>query len=91
MAIQTNPPASVPSPPAPDRLISREFAILMVTASVYFLATGAVNALLPKFVVDELGGTEATAGFVMGSAAFSALATRIWFCLLYTSPSPRDS
>ena len=62
-----------------ERLMSREFATLMVTASVYFLATGAVNALLPKFVVDELGGTEATAGFVMGSAAFSALATRIWF------------
>lgn len=62
-----------------EPLMSREFATLMVTASVYFLATGAVNALLPKFVVDELGGTEATAGFVMGSAAFSALATRIWF------------
>jgi len=60
-------------------LMSREFATLMVTASVYFLAMGAVNALLPKFVVDVLGGTEATAGFVMGSAAFSALSTRIWF------------
>jgi len=59
--------------------MSREFATLMVTASVYFLAMGAVNALLPKFVVDVLGGTEATAGFVMGSAAFSALSTRIWF------------
>nr|MCH9804727.1 MFS transporter [bacterium] len=67
------------APLGEDRLISREFATLMVTASVFFLATGAVNALLPKFVVDELGGTEATAGFVMGSAAFSALATRIWF------------
>jgi MFS family permease len=67
------------SPLDSERLMSREFATLMVTASVYFLATGAVNALLPKFVVDELGGTEATAGFVMGSAAFSALATRIWF------------
>ena len=64
--------------PAPV-LMTREFATLMVTASIYFLATGAVNALLPKFVVDELSGTEATAGFVMGSAAFSALATRIWF------------
>jgi len=51
----------------------------MVAASIYFVATGAVNALLPKFVVDELAGTEATAGFVMGSAAFTALATRMWF------------
>lgn len=59
--------------------MSREFVTLMVMAAVFFLATGALNALLPKFVVDEIGGTEATAGFVMGSAAFSALATRIWF------------
>jgi len=73
----TNEGTAVPAPKPP--LLTREFATLMVTASVYFLATGAVNALLPKFVVDELGGTEATAGFVMGSAAFSALATRIWF------------
>ncbi|MDB4103055.1 MFS transporter [Acidimicrobiales bacterium] len=71
--------AATSAPLGADRLMSREFATLMVTASVFFLATGAVNALLPKFVVDELGGTEATAGFVMGSAAFSALATRIWF------------
>ena len=79
MAIQSNPQAAALRPHANDRLLNREFVILMLTASVYFLATGAVNALLPKFVVDELGGTEATAGFVMGSAAFSALATRIWF------------
>lgn len=59
--------------------MTREFFTLMVMAGVFFLATGALNALLPKFVVDEIGGTEATAGFVMGSAAFSALATRIWF------------
>lgn len=59
--------------------MTREFATLMVTTSIFFLATGAVNALLPKFVVDELSGSEATAGFVMGSAAISAIATRIWF------------
>lgn len=62
-----------------ERLMTREFATLMVTTSIFFLATGAVNALLPKFVVDELGGSEATAGFVMGSAAISAIGTRIWF------------
>lgn len=78
MAAQTTTTAASDSP-GEDRLMTREFATLMLAASIYFLATGAVNALLPKFVVDELGGTEATAGFVMGSAAFSALATRIWF------------
>ncbi len=69
MAVETTIEAAA-SPMYSERLTSREFSTLMVTASVYFLATGAVN---------ELGGTEAAAGFVMRSAAFSALATRIWF------------
>ena len=51
----------------------------MLVASVFHLGTGALNALLPRFVVDELGGSEATAGFVMGSMAFSALFSRVWF------------
>lgn len=79
MTAEATSDASAPPVSDHERLLTREFVTLMITASVYFLATGAVNALLPKFVVDELGGTEATAGFVMGSAAFSALATRIWF------------
>ena len=60
-----------------QRLLSPEFWTLMAAASVYFLGTSAVNALLPRFVVDELGGTELTAGIVMGSMAISALVTRI--------------
>jgi MFS family permease len=51
----------------------------MACASVYFLGNGALNALLPRYVVDELGGTEVTAGVVMGSMAVSALFTRMWF------------
>jgi len=70
---------NAPKSDDPTGLMSREFATLMVATSIFFLATGAVNALLPKYVVDELGGTEATAGFVMGSAAISAIGTRIWF------------
>lgn len=77
MAAKTTPTSVAPS--ADDRLVTPEFATLMLTASIYFFAIGAINGLLPKFVVDELAGTEATAGFVMGSAAFSALLTRIWF------------
>lgn len=51
----------------------------MVAASVFFLGTGALNALLPRFVVDALAGSELTAGIVMGSMAISALVTRPWF------------
>lgn len=45
----------------------------------YFMGAGALNALIPTFVVDELDGTEATSGFVMGSFAITALLTRPWF------------
>jgi MFS family permease len=51
----------------------------MVTASAFFLGAGALNALLPRFVVDALGGSELTAGIVMGSMALSALVLRPWF------------
>lgn len=61
------------------RLLTIEFLTLAVAASVYFLATGALNAILPRFVVDDLAGTEATAGFVMGSMAVTALVTRMWW------------
>jgi MFS family permease len=46
---------------------------------LFFLCMGASGPLLPKFVVDELGGTEASAGVVTGSLAASALITRSGF------------
>jgi MFS family permease len=59
-----------------ERLLSREFMILALSTTLYFVGMGASNPLMPKFVVDELGGSEATAGLVMGSFAVAALATR---------------
>ena len=65
--------------PADDKLFEREFLALLFVSSLFFLGMGAMNALLPKFVVDELSGTETTAGLVMGAMAVSALLTRFWF------------
>lgn len=62
-----------------DRLLTREFLILGGATMLFFAGMGASNPLLPKFVVDELGGTEATAGMVMGSFAIASLVTRSWF------------
>ncbi len=62
-----------------ERLLTREFATLAAAAMTYFMGAGALNALIPTFVVDELDGTEATSGFVMGSFAISALLVRPWF------------
>lgn len=65
--------------PQGSRLLTPEFWNLATAASIFFLANGAFNAILPRFVVDELGGSEATAGFVMGSMAVSALLSRMWW------------
>ncbi len=57
-------------------MFTREFLLLILVGATNSLGTGALNALLPPFVVDELGGTEATAGVVMGSMAITALLSR---------------
>lgn len=56
-----------------------EFWALTLLSASYFAGTGILNALMPIFVIDEIGGTEATAGFVMGILALSALASRPFF------------
>ncbi|MEM7285668.1 MAG: MFS transporter [Actinomycetota bacterium] len=61
---------------SPEPLFTREFLLLILVGATNSLGTGALNALLPPFVVDELGGTEATAGVVMGSMAVTALLSR---------------
>lgn len=63
---------------APGRLFTREFLTLLATGTSLMLGSGAILAILPVFVVDELGGTELTAGIVMGSAAVPALLSRAW-------------
>lgn len=61
------------------RLLTREFMVLGCATMLFFAGMGASNPLLPKFVVDELGGSEAIAGVVTGSFAASSLITRSWF------------
>lgn len=59
-------------------LFSVQFVILGVATALYNGAFGALNALLPRYVVDVLDGSESTAGFVMGSMAITALLARPW-------------
>lgn len=51
----------------------------MAASVLYFGGAGILNALVPTYVVDELGGTEATAGTVMGSIAITSLLSRPYF------------
>ncbi len=64
---------------SPSRLLTPEFGVLMFGSTLYFGGTGILNALVPTYVVDELGGSEATAGTVMGSIAISSLLSRPFF------------
>ncbi len=63
----------------PTTLFTREFLALTAMSTLFFAGAGVLNALLPLFVVDELGGTEAVAGTVMGSMAIPALLSRPLF------------
>ncbi|MFV0526464.1 MAG: MFS transporter [Acidimicrobiales bacterium] len=69
----------VSSRPVDGGLVTRAFGLVTLTAALYFFAVGALNALIPLFVVDHLGRSEAISGLVMGSQAITALATRVWF------------
>lgn len=70
--------ATVSTQAAPGQLFTREFLTLLATGTSLMLGSGAILAILPVYVVDELGGTELTAGIVMGSAAVTALMSRAW-------------
>ncbi len=59
--------------------MTRPFWLVLSSAALFFFGFGTMNALIPTFVVDELDGTEATAGFVMGSFAITALVSRVWW------------
>lgn len=72
-----------------QRLLSTSFVVLMIGGSLYFAGTGILNALVPTFVVDELGGSEATAGTVMGSIALTSLLTRPLFGRIADRDGPR--
>jgi len=67
------------TPGPQNRLFTREFLTLLATGTTLMLGMGALLAILPVYVVDELDGTELTAGVVMGSAALTALLSRFWF------------
>lgn len=65
-----------PAGQATEKLLSREFLTVAAATMLYFFGMGASNPLLPEYVVDELGGSESTAGLVVGVFAIAALVTR---------------
>jgi MFS family permease len=61
-----------------DRLVTREFLTLSISAALFFATMGAANLLVPKFIVDELQAGELWIGVIMGAFALAALTLRPW-------------
>ena len=70
--------------------MAKIIGIIVVIASVlggFILSGGKVAALIHPFEVMIIGGA-ALGGFLQANPGST---TKIVFCLLYTSPSPRDA
>jgi MFS family permease len=65
----------VVAPPAP-RLLTRQFALLAVAAMLFFASIGATLPVLPRYVRDVLGGSDALVGFVVSAFSISAVLAR---------------
>ena len=58
------------------RLITPVFVMIVVSTLAYFIAVGAIQALLPRFVRGPLGGTNFAVGVSVGAFSFTAVLLR---------------
>lgn len=64
--------------PPPTALWSRPFATTLVATALFFGAFGLTLPVLPRFVVERLGGGDLAVGVVFASYAISAVLFRPW-------------
>lgn len=62
--------------PAPERLITARFAIVVTSGLFYFLGLAMLTPVIPHYVEDELGGGSIAVGVAVGSFAIGALVLR---------------
>lgn len=60
----------------PTRLFSRQYSIVAVATFLFFVAFGASLPVLPRYVVDVLGGSDAVVGLVFAVYAAAAVVVR---------------
>ena len=58
------------------RLLTRDFALVTLATGFFMLSFGATLPVLPRYVSNELGGSDLAVGIVVGSYAVSAIALR---------------
>lgn len=59
-----------------SRLLTRDFALVTLVTMCFMLSFGATLPVLPRYVSNELGGSDLAVGLVVGSYAISAIALR---------------
>lgn len=60
----------------PGRLLTRDFVLVTAVTACFMLSFGATLPVLPRYVSDGLGGSDAMVGLVVGSYAASAIVLR---------------
>jgi len=71
-------PSSVPHVPAPseERILTRDFILTCCGGFVLFSSFLLLLAILPLYLKDDLGGSDAEVGLIIGVFAFAALFPR---------------
>jgi MFS family permease len=66
---------------APARLITARFLVVSVSAFAYFLSIGVLLPTLPRYVKDELGGSNVAVGAMLTVYGLAAIAVRplLWW------------
>ncbi|MGW0593743.1 MFS transporter [Streptosporangium sp. NPDC002607] len=60
------------------RLVTRPFLGIAICGTVFFFASGMTIPMLPRLIVDDLGGGGALVGFIVGGMAVSSIIIRPW-------------
>ena len=68
--------AETAPPPAPERLLSPAFVVIVASASAYFVSLAMHLPVLPRYVSDDLDGNGFQVGLAVGAFAVSAALVR---------------
>ena len=59
-----------------EPLLTRRFAVVVVSGLFYFLAIGAILPVVPRYVHRRLGGNDVAVGVAVGALAVGAILLR---------------
>lgn len=69
-------PSSSASPPVATKVVTGPFLAVVAAGAFFFFGIGVTLPVLPRYVQDDLGGSDLMVGLVVGTFAFSAVLAR---------------